>query len=114
MEAQEIIRRKLEKVRGQSFGENPWGMRHAEAWIIPHGSEVGIVGMIRAWAKYADQHRTRYESSIGDDGVLGVEWANIGRALLGLLNGELGRLDGGTLDGTIRDILSGEGCDPDA
>ena len=38
---------------------------------------------------------------IGSDGVLGVAWAKMGRQLRNLLCGDLGRLDGGTLDGII-------------
>lgn len=48
---------------------------------------------------------------IGEDYVLGPEWATIGRALLALLNGETGRLDCGTLDGIIRDTLRAEGTE---
>ena len=39
---------------------------------------------------------------IGSDSVLGIAWALIGRHLLTLLCGDLGRLDGGTLDGIVR------------
>ena len=38
---------------------------------------------------------------IGSDGILGVAWAKMGRQLRNLLCGDLGRLDGGTLDGII-------------
>ena len=50
-------------------------------------------------------HQDAYEFSIHADGVLGAAWAQIGEGLLGLLNGERGRLDGGTLDRAIRDLL---------
>jgi hypothetical protein len=99
-----------------SFRDNTgdWQTRHTGALRKPRGFEAPIVGMISAWAQYADTHRTRYESPIGADGVLGPEWQAIGVAILGLLNGECGRLDCGTLDGFIRDTLTSEGCNGDS
>jgi 5-methylcytosine-specific restriction endonuclease McrA len=48
---------------------------------------------------------------IGSDGVLGVAWAKIGHQLLTLLCGDLGRLDGGTLDHIIRQAFELAGLD---
>jgi hypothetical protein len=90
-----------------------WHGRHMTAITAPVGHERPIVNLIKAWTDYADQHAHRFESGIGKDYVLGAEWEVIGSALLGLLNGELGRLDGGTLDGFIRNTLKAEGFDPD-
>lgn len=42
---------------------------------------------------------------IGDDYVLGAAWEEIGTQILNLLNGDLGRLDGGTLDEVIHEAL---------
>jgi hypothetical protein len=75
-----------------------------------HGLAMSL--MVRGWAKYADAHRARFETGIGDDYVLGPEWSAIGFALIGLLNGELGGFDGGTLDAFLRDSLAAEGFDP--
>ena len=86
-----------------------WGDRHVRQFA----AAPPIARLIQAWADYADQHRTRHESPIGDDGVLGVEWERIGRALLGLLNGELDDLDGGTLDGMIRAVAAVAGVELD-
>lgn len=87
--------------------DSGWQTRHNNAVTAPRqGFEAGIVAMLRGWATYAAAHQQAYESRIGDDGVLGPEWQAIGEALLGLLNGDLGRLDGGTLDGFIRDTLA--------
>lgn len=98
---------------GKGPNDNGWATRHISAINAPRGAEVGIVSLLRGWMQYADTHSQRYESGIGEDGVLGDEWVKIGDALLGLLNGELGRLDGGSLDGLIRDTLRAEGFDPD-
>lgn len=90
-----------------------WSTRHLAALNAPRDAEVAIVGLLEAWLIYADRHQDRYMSDIGEDGVLGPEWAKVGSALLALLNGELGRLDGGTLDTLIRDTLVLEGYNPD-
>jgi len=68
------------------------------------GFETAIVETLRALAEYADAHRDRYESEVGEDGVLGDHFEEIARGLLGLLNGETGRLDCGTVDGAIRKL----------
>jgi len=89
-----------------------WKQRHTEAMRAPRGRELAIVRMLQAWELYREQHRQAYESGIGDDGVLGPEWAAIGFAIRGLLNGDCGRLDCGTIDGGICDALTAEGFDP--
>ena len=91
-----------------------WGNRHLSAIRHPIASERSIVVLLRGWLEYADQHKARFESTIGEDGFLGPEWAKMGSSLLELLNGELGRLDGGTLDSIIREALTAEGFDPDS
>jgi hypothetical protein len=88
-----------------------WKGRHRMAILAPVGPERSIVGLLKGWIDYTNQHAARYESGIGDDGVLGPEWESIGRGILGLLNGESGRLDCGTLDSLIRNVLSSEGFD---
>lgn len=98
------------KARESKFPYNGWATRHIAAW---QSSRPAIGGLIRAWLLYADTHRERYESGIGDDGFLGKEWANIGFSLRDLLNGELGNLDGGLCDGIIVDALQDEGWDAD-
>lgn len=90
-----------------------WQTRHVAALRSPHGPETGIALMLEGWAKYADAHRARYESGIGEDYVLGDEWETIGRSIRALLNGECGRFDCGTLDAFLSDTLHAEGFDPD-
>lgn len=91
---------------------NGWLRRHVEALERPIAPfESAVVLMSQAWGLYALGHRNRYGSSIGEDGVLGPDWASIGRALLGLLNGETGRLDGGTLDGWVRETMRTNGVE---
>lgn len=90
-----------------------WQERHLAAVLAPRGPEAPLVGLIRAWLEYADQHKRRYQSGIGDDGVLGVNWSRIGRELRALLNGESGNLDCGTLNSVICGALQAEDFDPD-
>lgn len=92
---------------------NGWGERHAAALVAPHGAEIGIAVGFKGWCAYADLHWKRYSSEIGEDSVLGPAWAQWGAALRTLLNGELGRLDAGTLDGIIANNLEVQGFNPD-
>jgi len=100
-----------------------WKRRHLEAMADPCGRlrsdkaashESAMALMVRGWCEYAQSHKDQFGSEIGDDRVLGDEWMAIGRAMLDLLNGALGRLDGGTLDAIIRDNLTEQGFDPDS
>lgn len=79
----------------------------------PRGAEIPIVNLVNAWTDYANRHRARYDSGIGDDGVLGPAWAQIGASIRTLLNGESGQLDCGTIDGFVCDVLTAEGVNPD-
>jgi hypothetical protein len=102
---------------GQQSGSHTgadWLRRHRSAVTDPTSEFERALGqMIAGWLRYADACHSRYESGIGDDGVLGPHWAALGAALRGLLNGEMGRLDGGTLDGLLCRTLQQEGFDPD-
>jgi hypothetical protein len=69
--------------------------------------------MLRAWEKYATAHKARFDSTIGEDYVLGPRWEEIGMGIRGLLNGETGRLDCGTLDAFILQTLTGNGVSTD-
>ncbi len=89
--------------------DNGWQDRHLKALKGPINFETAIVAMLEGWARYADVHASRYESPIGDDGVLGAHWQEIGNSIRALLNGECGRLDCGTIDGFIVETLRSEG-----
>lgn len=90
-----------------------YAVRHNEAIDWPKGFETPIVKMLHFWAMYAVEHQKRYESPIGEDYVLGVDWKDMGLALRGLLNGETGRLDCGTLDGFILETMRENGIETD-
>lgn len=99
---------------------NGWKARHTAALRgIPDSRgivgalEMSIVMMLRGWLAYADAHLLAYGSALGADYVLGEAWFATGVAMLTLLNGDLGRLDAGTLDTIIRDNLEEQGWDCD-
>jgi hypothetical protein len=98
---------------------NGWQDRHDAAirTVQTHPKDVPfqqpMVDMLKAWAGYAEDHKARYESKIGDDSVIGREWEAIGDALRGLLNGETGALDCGTVDGFILRTMRANGVNTD-
>lgn len=82
------------------------GLAMTEAPYRKTSHASALVHAIAAWINYAEAHQERFESHIGEDSFLGPVWAKWGQALLGLLNGESGALDCGTLDSIIRDNLA--------
>lgn len=96
-----------------------WADNHANAWAgtpfirIVSPFEMPLKAFLRALADYADAHQARYESPIGEDYVLGEHWKQAARAFLGLLNGESGRFDCGTLDGCVRELARRAGFSPE-
>ncbi len=92
---------------------NGWQDRHISAFITPNSVERPIVGMLQTMAAYADAHQARFASPLGDDYVLGAAWLEMLIGWRKLLNGELGRLDGGTLDRLYFEIGKAAGFDAD-
>lgn len=81
-----------------------WEDRHRGAYLSPRKNERPIVSMLEALAAYADQHKAQFGRDLADDGFLGPAWLEMCRSFLQLLNGDLGRLDGGTLDKSVREM----------
>jgi hypothetical protein len=77
---------------GDRFQENAYGARHGRALLSPDSPWAASV---IAWCDYADAHQQRYDSLMGQDGVLGPAWIQWGKGLRALLDGELGQLDAG-------------------
>jgi len=96
-----------------------WKMRHEQAMgrvLVPtlaKSNEAAMVAMIKGWVAYAEavKSTTEGEFLVGQYGVLGPHWESIGYALKGLLDGEIGRLDGGILCSLILDTLKANGCE---
>jgi len=106
------------KARSEHFHDNQYGERHYQAWIHPRkGSEAMIKGLIVGWVEYADQYHMaqRFEPSntLAEDYYAGDYWLAIGKSIIALLSMDLGRLDGGLLDGLVREIATNEGFTKD-
>lgn len=105
----EILRKSIDNLNITSPN---WAAKHRDAWIGvggDHHVEQPLALLVRATAQYADEYQLEFGSKVGDDGVLGEHWADIVRGLRGLLNGPLGRLDGGTMDKILLGMLQREG-----
>lgn len=103
----ELVQKINAKVRRKDFQGNAWGARHFEAWR--DGDQAEFRGLIEGLAIYADSYEKRFLSKIGTDGVLGDGWLDILKGIRVLLNGELGNLDGGTLDEILVTLLENNG-----
>jgi hypothetical protein len=106
------------KTDGQLADLSKWNHRHNSAVGLVRGGittpanpEHAVVRLLDGWEAYAKSHKSRYESLIGSDYVLGPAWQRVGEGIRALLNGETGRLDCGTLDAFILDTLSENGVD---
>jgi hypothetical protein len=91
-----------------------WQDRHDRAVNIPQGVERPLVVICRALEEYATMHQQRFESPVGEDGVLGDGWRDILQGLRTLLNGEAGALDCGTVDGYLCRLAERHGVDLDS
>lgn len=89
-----------------------WRGRHNLGVTVPTmDKERSLVELFSGWARYAENHEARFEAKIGEDYILGVAWTEIGQGLRTLLNGELGRLDAGTLDSFLLNTATEHGID---
>jgi hypothetical protein len=88
-------------------------LNHTEALKNPNKFEVPLLAILRGLADYADTHESKYGDSIGKDYCTGEQWLDALRGVKGFLNCELNRLDGGILDGAIRELATVAGLDPD-
>lgn len=89
-----------------------WRLRHQAALNNPIGIERAYVRILEGLEAYCDAYHARYGAHIGSDYILGKEGVQpILHGLRTLLNGELGRLDGGELDKRILRIVRSEGFD---
>ena len=110
--------RELEKRLSDCQGPNGngWQENHRYALAFRVGPtpslEQAMARMLRGWAEYADASRVRFASdpdAVATDGlcyVSGPHWHAIGEALSGLLNGDLGNLDGGTISRVLCEALA--------
>lgn len=72
-------------------------LTHNDAVYHPVGIERAWGHLLKGWEIYAINYRQSHGADIGEDGVLGPEWGQIGESLRALLNGPTGRLSGGRM-----------------
>lgn len=111
MTCMDMVALMIRDTASKDFRGNRWGARHVEAFQAATGTPGAIAALVRDAAEYADGYRAAFGSDIGEDGVLGEEWARILRGIIGLLNGDCGQLDCGTLDSLLRDMARSQGYD---
>lgn len=94
-----------------------WQDRHDTEWRSVGAGRVShgacIAAMLKSWQGYAIAHKARFDVPLGEDYVLGAEWARIGGALRGLLNGLTDNLDCGTVDAFILNTAKQHGITED-
>ena len=95
------------------YKSESWKNRHVRAWLSPKGFEVPITAMVSALGDYRVEHEARYGSKIGEDHFMGKLYLDLARTIIKLLNGEIGRLDGGSVEQLVRRQLGAAGFTED-
>ena len=91
---------------------NGWELRHNSAVgksSLPRHMETSMIGLLENWKHYAKEHHKKNGALIADDGYCGPAWLEIGHGIRSLFSGEIGRLDGGTLDTFYCEVLEENG-----
>jgi len=77
-------------------------------------TDKAILTMLEGFLAYPHEYNDAIGGKVGDDAILGPEWANIGMAIIGLLQGPTSRrLYCGLIDGQIREAIEAQGYNPD-
>ncbi len=88
-----------------------WAERHLAAWRAPEGFEVALKNLILGLSVYGREMQREFDTPAGRDGFLGPAFKDIAASIITLLNGHLGRFDGGTLDALVRAICAENGIE---
>lgn len=75
----------------------PWQVRHYEGLTSPRGAEIALVTLMNAVENYLAHAESDSEWGEWRDYVLTPGIGRILEGFIDLLNGDLGRLDGGAL-----------------
>jgi len=87
-----------------------WKERHARAYRTPRqGVERALRSIIDGLEEYARGHEAANGSKLSEDYILGEYWISAWSDVRGLLNGDIGRFDGGSLDRRLGDIATAGG-----
>jgi len=92
----------IDEVQDHGFNQDPNDKKAMEQAIVHACESLRLFG---------ESHAELYNSPIGEDGVLGECWTDMAKALIGMLNGESGRLDCGTVESSIRYMAEEFGFD---
>jgi hypothetical protein len=95
----------LYEAHDRGTAKTGWDVRHNMALVSPKGPEIGIVRLLSGLEDYMASHAARYDDEVYQDGVLADGVAAIARGIRILLNGNIGRLDSGTIDERLCIIL---------
>lgn len=106
------IGRSANEIRSYEMVAN-WQQRHVSALKSPKGFEAPILSLIEGLQDYRVEHEARYGSKIGEDHFMGKLYLDLARTIIKLLNGEIGRLDGGSVEQLVRRQLGAAGFTED-
>ena len=73
--------------------------------------ENAILEILNGMKLYAKMHELRYEEKIGNDGYFGPVFEHMVQCMKNLLNGEMGRLDGGEMSHMLQDFCKANGLE---
>lgn len=114
MKIAETVRTMLRSAKKQAFQSNAYGERHYWAFHEPKkGHERALVHLVRGLVEYADTHEEEFGRKIADDNFFGPEWLKMLSSVRALLNGEIGRFDGGLFDTMLCTIAEKAGFEDD-
>jgi hypothetical protein len=108
--------RRLMAEKPRPFSRPNWEQLHNDAVARPRGFERAIVEGFVALNAIADAYKLAQFSAgdpIGTDGYACPYFEQMCNALIKLLSCDIGRLDGGTCDGAIRQLATDNDCDGD-
>ena len=91
-----------------------WARNHVAAFTGAQDNERVVINLVCALAQYLEGYGLRDEHGdeqnlLAHDYVLGPAWSRIWVGARGLLNGECGRLDCGTIDGLLGELAYAAG-----
>ena len=105
----DAIEESIRTVEGKRGSAAQWAERHLAAWRDPGGFELALKDLILGLDYYGRRMRKEFNTPPGQDSFLGPAFKNIAASIITLLNGSMGRFDGGTLDAPVRDICAENG-----
>jgi len=110
----DAIEESIRTVAGERGSPAHWAERHLAAWRDPGGFELALKDLILGLDYYGRRMRKEFNTPPGEDSFLGPAFKDIADSIITLLNGPMGRFDGGTLDALVRAICAENAVELDA